>query len=156
MTSSRSLPIAARVAAMLRRIRSACWATSPSISSPVAGFWATCPDRKSSPPPRTATENGRPDGGSLSLVTASRGMVSEFLSVGWLSAGWVLTVLAGPSPRGGLERGADDLQAQLKFARCLVAEAGPDDVGAVAEPGTCGDLRPLPRQVCVEPVDVRG
>ncbi|MGD0608934.1 MAG: hypothetical protein ABSA53_35795 [Streptosporangiaceae bacterium] len=66
---------------MLRRIWSACWATSPSISSLVAGSWATCPDRKSSPPPRTATENGRPDGGIWSLVTASRVMVGEFLSL---------------------------------------------------------------------------
>ena len=43
--------------------------------------WATCPDRKSSSPPRTATENGRPDGGSWSLVTASRVMAGEFLSL---------------------------------------------------------------------------
>ncbi|MGE5292520.1 MAG: hypothetical protein ACM3ML_36085 [Micromonosporaceae bacterium] len=39
------------------------------------------PDRKSSPPPRMATENGRPDAGSWSLVTASRVMVGEFLSL---------------------------------------------------------------------------
>src|SRR6478609_9149856 len=66
---------------MLCRIWSACWAMSPSTSPPVAGSWATCPDRKSSPPPRTATENGRPDAGSWSLVTASRVMVGEFLSL---------------------------------------------------------------------------
>ena len=47
----------------------------------VAGSWATCPDKKSSPPPRTAAENGRPDAGSWSLVTASRVMVGEFLSL---------------------------------------------------------------------------
>jgi hypothetical protein len=39
------------------------------------------PGQESSPPPRTATEIGRPDAGSSSLVTASRVMVGEFLSL---------------------------------------------------------------------------
>ena len=50
----------------------------------------------------------------------------------------MLRVFQARSPRRGLKRGADHVQAQLKFVRWLVAQAEPDDVGAVAEPGLHG------------------
>src|ERR1700733_4357155 len=107
------------------------------MRSPVAGSWATCPLRNSSPPPRTPSENGAIEGGSLSLVMASRVMVSEsFLS--------------------RRERGADDAEALLEPVQRLVAEAEPEDVAGVAEPGAAGDEGPLPPKVGVEAVDVLG
>src|ERR1700733_1457025 len=97
------------------------------MSSPVAGSWATCPLRNSSPPPRTPSENGAIEGGSLSLLMASRVMVDKsFLS--------------------RRERGADDAEALLQPVQRLVAEAGPEDVGGVAEPGPAGEGGPLPPQ----------
>jgi hypothetical protein len=45
----RSLPIAARVAAMLCRIWPACWAMSPSASSPVARVLGRLPGQEKQP-----------------------------------------------------------------------------------------------------------
>src|SRR5580693_2652861 len=107
------------------------------MSSPVAGSWATCPLRNSSPPPRTPSENGAIEGGSLSLVMASRVMINKsFLSRRKCSA--------------------DDAEALFQPVQRLVAEAEPEDVAGVAEPGTAGDEGPLPPKVGVEAVDVLG
>src|SRR5579859_4569478 len=62
---------------MLPRIWWVWRATSPSISLPVAGSWATCPLRNSSPAPRTPSENGPTGTASLSVAIASRVMVNE-------------------------------------------------------------------------------
>src|SRR5438477_10774331 len=45
------------------------------MSMPVAGFWATCPLRNSSPAPRTPTEKGPTGAASLSVAIASRVIV---------------------------------------------------------------------------------
>src|SRR5215468_8031812 len=62
---------------MLPRIWWVWRATSPSISLPVAGSWATCPLRNSSPTPRTPSENGPTGAASMSVAIASRVMVTE-------------------------------------------------------------------------------
>src|SRR5580658_3451201 len=125
---------------MFRRIWWAWLRTSPSISLPVAGSWATCPLRNSSPPPRTPSENGPTAAGSLSLVMASRVIVNgSFLSV-----------------QGAVERGTDDVEAFLEPVRRLVGEAEPEHMGGVAEPGARGDDGPLPGKAGVEAVNVLG
>src|SRR5580704_1176820 len=122
---------------MLRRIWCAWLRTSPAMNSPVAGSWATCPLRNSSPPPRTPSENGAIEGGSLSLVMASRVMINKsFLSRRKCSA--------------------DDAEALFQPVQWLVAEAEPEDVVGVAEPGAAGDEGPLPPKVGVEAADVLG
>src|SRR5215469_15127794 len=76
---------------MLPRIWWVWRATSPSISLPVAGSWATCPLRNSSPTPRTPSENGPTGAASLSVAIASRVMVNESFHLRrWLhrAVGW--------------------------------------------------------------------
>src|SRR5215472_13123556 len=77
-----------RAFAMLPRIWWVWRATSPSISLPVAGSWATCPLRNSSPTPRTPSENGPTGAASLSVAIASRVMVNESFHLRrWLHRG---------------------------------------------------------------------
>src|SRR5258705_6460191 len=100
---------------MLPRIWWVWRATSPSISLPVAGSWATCPLRNSSPTPRTPSENGPTGAASLSVAIASRVMVNESFHL----RRWLHRVTYGG---GCIERDPDDVEALFEFVRRLVAE----------------------------------
>jgi len=73
---------------MVRRIWPACWAASPSAGSPGGGVLGHLPGQESSPPPRAATENGRPGAGGGRLVAASRVMAGEVL-IPYVLGRWV-------------------------------------------------------------------